>query len=97
VLTFALVAAALAAAGIWSQQLPVETLWQGPPRLLLPAWTSFMRWQVLALVAVLAVIPIVWLWNHAVRRMPGPRQLQSNVTGFLIAVLLFGVGIFLVH
>ena len=30
-------APALAAAGIWSQQLPVETLWQGPPRLLLPA------------------------------------------------------------
>ena len=75
----------------------METLWQGPPRVLLPAWTSFMRWQVLALVAALAVVPIVWLWNHAVRRMPGPRQLQSNITGFLIAALLFGVGLFLLH
>ena len=88
---------ALVAAGMWSQQLPMDTLWQGPPRTLLPAWTSFMRWHVLALVAALAVVPIVWLWNHAVRRLPGPRQLQSNIKGCLLAVLAFGAGLFLLR
>ena len=94
-ITFALIAAALVAAGLWSQQLPIHTLWQGPPRLLLPAWTSFMRWEVLMLVLVLAVLPIVWLWNHAIRRVPGPRQLRSNLVGALLAALMFGAGLFL--
>ncbi|HEY0823668.1 MAG TPA: hypothetical protein VGD76_07770 [Ramlibacter sp.] len=95
--TLALVAGALVAAGLWSQQLPVQTLWQGPPRTLLPAWTSFMRWDVLLLVLVLAVVPIVWMWNHAVRRMPGPRQLQSNLTGAMLAAVVFGCGLFLLR
>jgi glucan phosphoethanolaminetransferase (alkaline phosphatase superfamily) len=96
-LTVALVAGALVAAGLWSQQLPIDTLWQGPSRILLPAWTSFMRWDVLALVALLAVLPIVWLWNHQVRRVPGPRQLQANITGSLLAALMFGAGLYLIH
>jgi glucan phosphoethanolaminetransferase (alkaline phosphatase superfamily) len=96
-LTVVIVAGALVAAGLWSQQLPIETLWQGPSRVLLPAWTSFMRWDVLALMALLAVLPIVWLWNHQVRRVPGPRQLQSNITGSLLAALMFGAGLFLIH
>lgn len=96
-LTLALVAGALAAAGLWTQRLPVETLWQGPLRTLLPAWTSFMRWDTLALVAVLAVVPIVWLWHKPVRRVSGPRQLQSNITGSLLAALAFGAGLFLLH
>jgi glucan phosphoethanolaminetransferase (alkaline phosphatase superfamily) len=97
ILTLALVAGALVAAGLWSQQLPMDTLWQGPSRVLLPAWASFMRWNVLALVALLAVVPVVWLWNHQVRRIPGPRQLQSNITGSLLAALMFGAGLFLIH
>lgn len=95
-ITLALVAGALAAAGLWSQQLPVATLWQGPPRTLLPAWASFMRWQVLALILVLAVVPIVWLWNHPVRRLSGPLQLQSNISGAIVAALVFGAGLYLV-
>lgn len=96
-ITFSLIAASLVAAGLWSQQLPIDTLWQGPPRTLLPAWTSFMRWDVLGIVLVLAVVPIVWLWNHGVRRMPGPRQLQSNITGALLAAIVLGCGIFLLR
>ena len=96
-ITLALIAGALVAAGLWSQQLPIDTLWQGPPRTLLPAWTSFMRWDVLALMLVLAVLPIVWLWNHSVRRMPGPRQLQSNFLGALVGALVFGGGLFLLR
>jgi glucan phosphoethanolaminetransferase (alkaline phosphatase superfamily) len=80
--TFVLAISALVACGIWSQQLPVEQLWH-PSRSLLPAWASFMRWQVPALVLVLAVLPSVWLWNHPLRRLAGPEQLRAN---FLAAV-----------
>jgi hypothetical protein len=96
-LTLALVTGALVAVGMWTQQLPVEALWQGPPRTLLPAWPSFMRLDVLALVAVLAVVPIAWVWNHALRRVSGPRQLQLNVSGSLLAALAFGAGLFLLR
>jgi len=96
-ITLALVAAALVAAGLWSQQLPIATLWQGPPRSMLPAWASFMRWQVLALVLVLAVVPIVWLWNHPIRRLPGPVQLRSNASGALLAAVVFGAGLYLLR
>lgn len=96
-ITIALIAGGLVAAGLWSQQLPIETLWQGPPRTMLPAWASFMRWQVLSLVLVLAVVPIVWLWNHPVRRLPGPTQLQSNISGAILAGLVFAGGLFLLR
>ena len=92
-ITLALIAAALVAAGLWSQQLPMETLWQGPSRTLLPAWSSFMRLSVLAQVLVLAVVPIVWLWNHGIRRLSGPVQLRSNLTGAVLAALAFAVGL----
>jgi lipid A ethanolaminephosphotransferase len=92
-ITFALIAGALVAAGLWSQQLPMDTLWQGPSRILLPAWASFMRVRVLALVLALAVVPIVWLWNHAIRRLPGPVQLRANLTGAVLAALAFAAGL----
>lgn len=95
--TLALVLGALVAAGLWSQQLPVQTLWQGPPRTLMPAWTSFMRWDVLLIMLALAVVPIVWLWNHGVRRMPGPKQLQSNITGIVLAAIVFACGLILLR
>jgi lipid A ethanolaminephosphotransferase len=94
-ITLALIFGALVAAGLWNQRLPIETLWQGPPRTLLPPWTSFMRWEVLAMVLVLAVVPIVWLWNHSVRRLPGPSQLQSNITGIVVGGIVFAAGVFL--
>ena len=80
-ITLALLGAALAAAGLWTQMLPVHTLWHGSPRTMLPAWASFMRWQVLVLLLALAVVPIVWVWNHPVRRLSGQAQLRSNLRG----------------
>lgn len=96
-ITIALIAGALIAAGLWNQRLPIETLWQGPPRTLLPPWTSFMRWEVLLMVLLLAVVPIVWLWNHAVRRLPGQAQMQSNVLGAVFGAVVFAVGLFLLR
>jgi hypothetical protein len=49
------------------------------------------------MVLVLAVVPIVWLWNHPVRRLPGPAQLQSNLSGAFVAGLVFAVGVFLLR
>jgi lipid A ethanolaminephosphotransferase len=94
-LTLALIGGALFAAGLWSQQLPVEVLWQGPPRAWLPAWASFMRWQALVLVLVLAVVPVVWLWNTQVRRLAGPAQLSSNLWGACAAAVVLGLGMLL--
>lgn len=96
-ITFALIGAALAACGLWSQQLPIETLWHGPSRALLPAWASFLRWQVLLLVLVLAVVPIVWIWNVSVRRLPGPAQLSANMTGAFAGAIVFAAGLWLLR
>jgi lipid A ethanolaminephosphotransferase len=92
-ITVALLVGALVACGLWSQQLPIETLWHGPSRSLLPAWASFLRWQVLALVLVLAVVPIVWVWNHALRRMSGPAQLKANVLSGVVSAIVFVAGL----
>lgn len=93
--TLLLLAASLLACGLWVQELPIDSLWQQRPRGLLPAWPNFLRWQVLVLVGVLAVVPMVWVWNVSVRRLPGPAQLQSNIFGALVSALVFGAGLFL--
>jgi len=92
-LTVALIVGALVACGLWSQQLPVETLWHGPSRSLLPAWASFLRWQVLALILLLAVVPIVWVWNHSLRRLSGPAQLKANLVGAVLSAVVFVAGL----
>ena len=96
-LTLALIAGFLVADGLWSRQLPVEALWQGPPHTWLPDWASFLRWQALALGLALAVLPIVTVWNAQVRRLPGPAQLQSNLWGAVLAAAVFSGGVFLAH
>lgn len=88
---------ALLACGLWVQDFPVESLWQQRPRGLVPPWASFMRWQVLAVMLVLAVIPIVWVWNVPLRRLPGPVQLRANILGAVLAFLVFGGGIALLR
>ncbi|MCD6077444.1 MAG: putative rane protein, partial [Ramlibacter sp.] len=93
--TLFLLAATLMACGLWSQQLPIETLWQAPSRALLPAWASFMRWQVLALVLVLGLVPIVTVWNMSMRRLPGPAQMRANMAGAFLAGLVLIAGIVL--
>jgi lipid A ethanolaminephosphotransferase len=92
-ITLGILFGALVACGVWSQQLPIEQLWHGPSRTLLPAWASFMRWQVLLLVLVLAVVPIVWLWNHPMRRLAGPTQLRVNLLGAAAGAALLAAGI----
>ena len=94
-MTLAFIAGVLIADGLWSRQLPVEALWQGPPRTWLPDWASFLRWQAWALVLVLAVLPIVATWNAQTRRLSGPAQLRSNLWGAVLAALLFAAGLFL--
>jgi lipid A ethanolaminephosphotransferase len=91
--TLALIIGALVACGLWSQQLPVEALWHGPSRSLLPGWASFLRWQVLALILLLAVVPIVWVWNHSLRRISGPAQLKANAAGAVISAVVFVAGL----
>lgn len=86
--TLFLLAGAAAACGIWVQGLPVDALWNQRPRSLLPSWTSFLRWQVPALFAVLALLPIVWAWNQRLRRLPGPQQLNANLTGAGMAAIV---------
>jgi lipid A ethanolaminephosphotransferase len=92
-ITVALLVGALVACGLWSQQLPIDTLWHGPSRSLLPAWASFLRWQVLVLVLVLAVVPIVWVWNHGLRRVSGPAQLRANLVGGVLSVIILVAGL----
>lgn len=89
--TVCLVLAALAACGIWLQALPFDSrLMANGLRALLPTWPSLMRWQVPALLGVLALLPLVWLWSTPLRRLSGPTQLAVNATGMAIggAVLL---------
>jgi hypothetical protein len=81
---------------LWSQELPVAMLWQGPPRTWLPTWASFLRWRVLGLVLILGVLPIVSVWNASARRLSLPRQLRSAVLGISLGAALASAGFFLV-
>lgn len=94
-LTFALIAGAFMADGFWTQQLPVQALWQGPPRTWMPNWASFIRWQGMVLVFVLAVLPIVWVWQSQVRRLSGPAQLKVNLWGAILAGCVLAAGLLL--
>lgn len=93
-ITALLLAGALVACGMWTQDLPLQALWTERPRALLPGWATFMGWQVPVLVLVLALIPIVWVWNHPVRRLPGPAQLQVNILGAVLGACAFGGALF---
>ncbi|MDE2605589.1 MAG: hypothetical protein KGL68_06695 [Burkholderiales bacterium] len=96
-LTLAFLAGAVLATGLWSQQLPIASAWQGPPSTWLPGWTSFMRWQALALLFLLAVVPIVSAWNAQARRLSGPAQLKSNLLGAGLAAAVLAIGVLLAH
>jgi glucan phosphoethanolaminetransferase (alkaline phosphatase superfamily) len=81
--------AALAAACIWVQALPLNAslFQQGLRAVVLPTWPSLLRWQFPVLVVVLGVAPALWLSQLRLRRLPGPRQLQANMTGFALGLL----------
>ena len=91
-LSVALILGALLATGLWSQHLPIEALWQGPPRTWLPAWPNFLRWQAFVLLLALAVVPMVFTWNAQVRRLSGPAQLKANFWGACLGGVLLLAG-----
>ena len=91
--TFGILLATVLACGLWTQQLPIDTLWQTPSRAMLPAWASFLRWQMLLLVLVLGVVPVVTVWNMAMRRLPGPAQMRANLAGAFLAGVVLAAGI----
>jgi lipid A ethanolaminephosphotransferase len=92
--TLILFIAASTACSIWSAALPVDgtLLGRGLANLVLPSWDSLLRWQVSALLAVLALVPMVWVWTTPLRRLPGPRQLSVNITGSLLGAAVLGAG-----
>lgn len=80
-----LVVAALAAASIWSQALPVDAtlLSRRPSTLLVPSWPSLLRWQFPATMAALALLPAIWVWRKPLRRLSMAQQLVLSLLGLL--------------
>jgi glucan phosphoethanolaminetransferase (alkaline phosphatase superfamily) len=87
--TLLLLLAALAAASLWVQGRPLdgELLAYGIRGTLLPSWPSLLRWQFPALLAVLGLAPMLWVWQLQIRRLPGPQQLAANLGGMAIATV----------
>lgn len=93
--TALLLLSALTASCIWVQGLPVDSnlLDRGLRSLLVPTWPSLLRWQVPVLIVVLGLVPMLWVWQLQVRRLPGPQQLASNLTGMLLGLaVMTGTG-----
>ena len=86
--TILMVLAGMVAFSAWTQNLPWDlNLLDRPLRALLPAPASLMRWQALAMVVGLVVLPVMLLWRVQVRRLPGPTQLRLNLTGMAAGVV----------
>ena len=92
--TFALLASALMAGGVWTQSIPPSALVDDSTRLsaMLPAWASLFRWQVPTLLVLLGGVPVIWLWNTQLRRLSGPAQLRSNLAGTFLWFFVASVG-----
>lgn len=86
--TVLLLFAAFAAACIWVQAKPLDSslFEQGLKTLVLPQWPSLLRWQFPALLVALGFVPMLFVWQVQVRRLPGPQQLASNITGMLLGL-----------
>lgn len=86
--------AALAVCASWSQAAPADgSLTALAVSLLnLPPWERFLQWHVWATLAVLAVLPAIFVCRTKVRRLSGQQQLSANLTGMFTAgtVLAFG-------
>ena len=96
--TLALLVAALLASGVWTQGLALSTVLEGR-RLttMLPGWASLFGWQVPALLGVLGLAPVLWLWNKQLRRLSGPAQWKANVAGFCCYAPLAAVAAWLLE
>lgn len=85
-----LLLASLTASVIWVQQLSLDSnlLDHGFRTVLVPAWPTLLRWQFPALLVTLGLLPMLWVWQLQLRRLPGPAQLASNVKGMLLGMLV---------
>jgi glucan phosphoethanolaminetransferase (alkaline phosphatase superfamily) len=100
--TLILLLASLSASAIWMQGIPVDAnLLNNRLSTLIPNWTILLRWRVLSTLLVIGLVPIVWVWHTAIRRLPGPRQLATNLKGaalsaglMIASALLLGRGLF---
>jgi glucan phosphoethanolaminetransferase (alkaline phosphatase superfamily) len=92
--TLVLLIAAVAAVSIWTDARPVDAtlLGAGMARLLLPSWASLTRWQFFALLAALALVPMIWMRHTPLRRLSAQRQLRVNLTGALIGAAVMALG-----
>ena len=54
-----------------------------------------MRWQVLAALAGLGLLPAVWVWRAHLRRLPAGEQLAANVVGLLAGLAVAGASAWL--
>ncbi|MEO8654514.1 MAG: phosphoethanolamine transferase domain-containing protein [Ramlibacter sp.] len=92
--TLVVLAAALSACTIWSEGRSVDAalLGHGMAGLLLPSWPSLFRWPFWALLAGLALLPMMWMWSTPLRRLSAQRQLNVNIVGALIGAAILGIG-----
>jgi len=91
VATVLLAAAALVAAGVWTQDMALGAAFEGQrPALALPSWASLFSWQVPTLLGLLGLLPMLWLWNAQLRRLGGPAQLRANLTGMALGATITG-------
>ncbi len=86
-----LLLAALLATGAWTQGIGLDAVVDSHrAALVLPNWASFFGWQVPTLVASLAFLPMLWVWNAQLRRLAGPTQLRVNLMGMALAAMATG-------
>jgi hypothetical protein len=89
--TLLLGAAALVAAGVWTQDVALGgTLESQRAVLALPSWASLFGWQVPTLLGLLGLLPMLWLWNKHLRRLSGSAQLGANLTGMALGATITG-------
>ncbi len=97
--TVALLLAALGASAIWIQGLPIDAnlFHRGLRALVVPGWPALLRWQMPALLALLGLLPMLWVWAVQLRRLPGPQQLTVNASGTVLGVVLMAASAFLLR
>jgi glucan phosphoethanolaminetransferase (alkaline phosphatase superfamily) len=95
VATFMLLAAALLAAGAWTQGVTLASVLESQrAAFVLPTWASFFGWQVPVLLGLLGFLPMLWVWNAHLRRLTGSKQLAANITGMVLAAVVIGGALF---
>lgn len=92
--TVVLLLGALLAGGVLTQDIPARLLVDPALRLstLMPTWASLFQWQVPTLLALLGGVPVIYLWNVQLRRLPGSDQFRTNLAGMVAWALVFTCG-----